>query len=75
MLISNVAEAAATLSKTWPDRTNAAYVNAASLLSKTIAGTCRPKVAFEAYRIAAGRQGLLLDGRFACASTHFVENW
>ncbi|WP_181179812.1 DUF982 domain-containing protein [Mesorhizobium sp. B2-7-1] len=60
-VVCNLAEAAATLGKRWPNRASNDYVRAADLLGKAMAGDCAPRVAFEAYRIAAGQQRLLMD--------------
>lgn len=59
--VATVAEAAATLDLNWPDPRDPAYLRAAELLGKAQAGVCQPRAAFEAYRIAAARQGLLMD--------------
>lgn len=61
IFVATVAEAAATLGLNWPNPRNPAYLRAADLLAKAEAGICKPRVAFEAYRIAVARQGLLLD--------------
>ncbi|MGX8008870.1 DUF982 domain-containing protein [Mesorhizobium sp. ORM8.1] len=61
VVVATVADAAATLDLNWPDPRNPAYLRAAELLGKAQAGVCQPRVAFEAYRIAVARQGLLMD--------------
>jgi hypothetical protein len=61
ILVSSLADAEATLGSDWPDRAAASYLHAARLLAEARSGACKPRVAFEAYRIAAGRQHLLVD--------------
>lgn len=60
VVVTTVPQAIATLRKRWPDPTSDVYLHAVNLLRRAKEGSCRASVAFEAFRIAAARQGLLV---------------
>ncbi|TPL21585.1 DUF982 domain-containing protein [Mesorhizobium sp. B2-4-10] len=60
MLVGSIAQAATALRRQWPDKTATAYLDAARLVRLAIDGSCRQRVAFEAFTKAAGQQGLLV---------------
>ncbi len=63
MMVSSIADAQKALACQWRNKEAATYNDAARLLSAAKDGVCKPGVAFEAFRIAAHKQGLLQPTR------------
>ena len=60
MLVGSVADAETALRQQWPDKTAAAYIEAARLVRLAVDGSCCPRTAFEAFGKTARQQGILV---------------
>lgn len=61
--VSSVAEARAAMGDEWPNKERPAYRHALHLLDEAQLGTCRHRVAFEAFIKAAREQNMVVSGR------------
>ncbi|PBC02544.1 DUF982 domain-containing protein [Mesorhizobium sp. WSM3860] len=59
MVVSSIADAKNALGGAWKNKEAPDYLAAARLVDDAMAGICRPAVAFDAFKKAAARQGLL----------------
>lgn len=75
MVVTTVAEAKKALAGTWKNKEAPAYLEAARLVDDAVAGTCRPAVAFAAFKKAAAQQGLLKPDTPSAALTMLDELW
>ncbi|MDG4877160.1 DUF982 domain-containing protein [Mesorhizobium sp. WSM4935] len=75
MVVTTVAEAKKALAGTWKNKEAPEYLKAARLVDNAIAGTCRPAVAFAAFKKAAAQQGLLKSAQPSAALTMLDELW
>jgi hypothetical protein len=75
MVVTTVAEAKKALGGTWKNKEAPAYLEAARLVDDAIAGTCRPAVAFGAFKRVAAEQGLLKPAQPSAALTMLDELW
>ncbi|WP_217577554.1 DUF982 domain-containing protein [Mesorhizobium sp. GbtcB19] len=75
MMVTTVAEARKALDGTWKNKEAPAYLDAVRLVDDAIAGTCRPAVAFAAFKKVAREQGLLKSAQPSAALTMLDELW
>ena len=75
MVVTTVAEAQKALAGTWKNKEAPAYLEAARLVDDAIAGTCRPAIAFAAFKRVAAQQGLLRPAQPSAALTMLDELW
>lgn len=75
MVVTTVAEAKKALAGSWKNKDAPAYVEAARLVDDAIAGTCRPAIAFAAFKKVALQQGLLKQARPSAALTMLDTLW
>lgn len=75
MVVTTVAEAKKALAGTWKNKEAPDYLKAARLVDDAIAGTCRPAVAFAAFKKVAAQQGLLRPAQPSAALTMLDELW
>jgi hypothetical protein len=75
MVVTTVAEAKKALAGTWKNKEAPDYLKAARLVDEAIAGTCRPVVAFAAFKKVAAQQGLLRPAQPSAALTMLDELW
>jgi hypothetical protein len=75
MVVTTVAEAKKALAGTWKNKEAPAYLEATRLVDDAIAGTCRPAIAFAAFKKVAAQQGLLRPARPSAALTMLDELW
>ncbi len=75
MVVTTVAEAKQALAGTWKNKEAPAYREAVRLVDDAIAGTCRPAIAFAAFKKAALQQGLLKPARPSAALTMLDTLW
>lgn len=59
MMVSSIADAQKALACQWRNKEAATYNEAARLLSAARDGVCKPEAAFEAFKEAAHKQGLI----------------
>lgn len=59
MVVSSIPDAQKALACQWRNKEAATYHEAARLLAAAKDGICKPAVAFDAFRNAASKQGLL----------------
>jgi Protein of unknown function (DUF982) len=62
MLVSSIPEARIALQGQWRNMDAPEYRRAELLIAAAVEGTCKPDVAFEAFKEAAVRQRLLVPG-------------
>ncbi|TPL40205.1 DUF982 domain-containing protein [Mesorhizobium sp. B2-4-6] len=75
MVVTTVAEAKKALGGTWKNKEAPAYLEAARLVDDAIAGTCRPAIAFAAFKKVAAQQGLLRPAQPSAALTMLDQLW
>jgi len=75
MVVTTVAEAKKALGGAWKNKEAPAYLEATRLVDDAIAGTCRPAIAFAAFKKVAAQQGLLRPARPSAALTMLDELW
>ncbi|UCI24652.1 DUF982 domain-containing protein [Mesorhizobium sp. B2-8-5] len=75
MVVTTVAEAKKALGGTWKNKDAPAYLEAARLVDDAIAGTCRPAIAFAAFKKVAAQQGLLRPAQPSAALTMLDQLW
>ncbi|SFP36171.1 Protein of unknown function [Mesorhizobium sp. NFR06] len=75
MVVTTVAEARKALDGAWKNKEAPAYLEAARLVDDAIAGTCRPAIAFAAFKKAAAQQGLLKPAGPSAALTMLDQLW
>ena len=75
MVVTTVAEAKKALAGSWKNKDAPAYVEAARLVDDAIAGTCRPAIAFAAFKKVALQQGLWKQARPSAALTMLDTLW
>ncbi|RAZ90379.1 hypothetical protein DPM33_12670 [Mesorhizobium hawassense] len=73
MLVTTVAEAKTALAGTWRNKEAPDYLEAVRLVDDAIAGTCRPAIAFAAFKKVAMQQGLLKPASPSAALTMLDE--
>jgi hypothetical protein len=59
MVVSSIAEAERALASQWRNKEAATYREAVRLLAAATGGVCKPAVAFDAFKNAAHKRGLL----------------
>ncbi|MGX7872866.1 DUF982 domain-containing protein [Mesorhizobium sp. ORM6] len=74
-MVTTIAEAKKALDGTWKDKEAPAYLEAVRLVDDTITGTCRPAIAFAAFKKVAAQQGLLKSTRPSAALTTLDQLW
>ncbi|MBA1143151.1 DUF982 domain-containing protein [Mesorhizobium neociceri] len=67
MTVSSIADARKALGGTWKNKEAAAYKAAVRLVDDALNGTCRPDIAFAAFKNAAAQQGLLKPSKPSAA--------
>ncbi|TPI18110.1 DUF982 domain-containing protein [Mesorhizobium sp. B4-1-1] len=75
MVVTTVAEAKKALGGTWKNKEAPAYLEAVRLVDDAIAGTCRPAIAFAAFKKVAAQQGLLRPAQPSAALTMLDQLW
>jgi hypothetical protein len=75
MVVTTVAEAKKALAGHWKNKEAPAYLEAARLVDDAIAGTCRPAIAFAAFKKVAVQQGLLKPAQPSAALTMLDTLW
>ncbi|RUW44962.1 DUF982 domain-containing protein [Mesorhizobium sp. M1A.F.Ca.ET.072.01.1.1] len=75
MVVSSIADARKALDGAWKNKEAPDYVAAARLVNDAMAGICRPAVAFDAFKQAAARQGLLRTAHPSAALSMLDALW
>jgi len=75
MVVTTVAEAKKALGGAWKNKEAPAYLEATRLVDDAISGTCRPAIAFAAFKKVAAQQGLLRPAQPSAALTMLDELW
>ncbi|TIQ26782.1 MAG: DUF982 domain-containing protein [Mesorhizobium sp.] len=75
MVVSSIADAKKALNGVWKDKEAPDYLAATRLVDDAVAGTCRPAVAFAAFKKAAAQQGLLKPADPSPALTMLDDLW